>query len=128
MDHAVNDGAQLVTELYVFIILIDLAGTFHVFAFILRLFDVLQVANLWSELSVFQQEARERFCQILGSSRHKSHVRSLYEESSNLRICLDFLENISKVVFFKTKLAHFLSTGAHLSEGLAKRIEADEAM
>ena len=53
MDHAVNDGAQLVTELNVFVILIGLAGIFHVLAFILRLFDVLQVANLWSELSVF---------------------------------------------------------------------------
>lgn len=77
LNHTVNNGAKLATKLNIFVIFIDLASVFYVLALILGLFDILQVANLGSEFSMFQQKTWEGLSQISGSSWHKSYVRCL---------------------------------------------------
>ena len=68
LNHTVNNGAKLATKLNIFVIFIDLASVFYVLALILGLFDILQVANLGSEFSMFQQKTWEGLSQISGST------------------------------------------------------------
>ena len=118
-----NDAVDNIGVLHAFLDLlvsmVSLPCLFNRLAACLGPANRLQVSCLCAYLLFLEQEAWEGLRESASSARGKSHLSRLNKEVSIVRVFLDFIKDIAKAIFFKTKLAHFCSTSAHLCECFA---------